>query len=155
VSRDPLRLRLLRRLADERGSTALPVVLLIFLLLSAGGLGFDLYRLIVTRQTVVGIVDSAAIAGATAVDEERYFASQGEIVVLDPQLARERAYASMASQGTTLASASVDIAPDEQEITVEGAVDMDFALLRLLLPTMDTARVQARASSTPRLAPPE
>ena len=145
----------LRRLADERGSTALPVVLLIFLLLSAGGLGFDLYRLIVTRQTVVGIVDSAAIAGATAVDEERYFESEGEVVVLDAQLARERALASMASQGTTLVSAAIDIAADEQEITVEGAADMDFALLRLLLPTLDTARVQARASSTPRRAPPE
>lgn len=149
------RQRLARRLADERGSSALPVVLLVFLLLSAGGLGFDLYRLIVTRQTVVGIVDSAAIAGATAVDEERYFDSQGDVVVLDPQLARERAYASMDSQSTTLVSASVDISPDEQEITVEGAVDMDFALLRLLLPTLDTARVEARASSTPRRAPPE
>jgi Flp pilus assembly protein TadG len=155
VSRDRVLHRLARRLADERGMSALPVVLLIFLLLSAGGLGFDLYRLIVTRQTVVGIVDSAAIAGATAVDEERYFESEGEVVVLDAQLARERALASMASQGTTLVSASVDIAADEQEITVEGAVDMDFALLRLLLPTLDTARVQARASSTPRRAPPE
>jgi hypothetical protein len=155
VSRDRVLHWLARRLADERGMSALPVVLLIFLLLSAGGLGFDLYRLIVTRQTVVGIVDSAAIAGATAVDEERYFESEGEVVVLDPQLARERALASMASQGTTLVTASIDIAPDEQEITVEGAADMDFALLRLLLPTLDTARVRARASSTPRRAPPE
>jgi hypothetical protein len=147
VSRGGLSVGLIRRLAGERGSTALPAVLLIFLLLSAGGLGFDLYRLIVARQTVAGIVDSAAIAGSTAVDEERYFESQGEVIVLDPQLARERAAASMESQGAPLASAAIDI--DEQEITVEGAVEMQLSLLRLLLPTVGTFRVQARASSVP------
>jgi hypothetical protein len=138
------------RLSDERGSTVLPMVVLTFLLLSAGGLGFDLYRLIVTRQTVVGIVDSAAIAGATAVDEQEYFDSQGTVIVLDPAVARERAAASLSSQSTPLASASIDIAPGGEEITVAGAVDMQFTLLRLLLPTMSTARVQASATSAPR-----
>jgi hypothetical protein len=142
-----------RRLCDERGSTVLPMVALTFLLLSAGGLGFDLYRLIVTRQTVVGIVDSAAIAGATAVDEEQYFDSQGSVIVLDPALARQRASASLSSQSTPLASASISVAPDGQEITVAGAVDMQFSLLRLLLPTMDTARIQASATSAPRRSP--
>jgi hypothetical protein len=138
------------RISDERGSTALPMVVLTFLLLSAGGLGFDLYRLIVARQTVVGIVDSAAIAGATAVDEQEYFDSQGTVVVLDPGVARERAAASMSSQPTPLASASISVAPGGEEITVAGAVNLQFTLLRLLLPTMGTARVQASATSAPR-----
>lgn len=139
-------------LAGERGSTVIPMVLLVFLLLSAGGLGFDLYRLVVTRQTVVGIVDSAAIAGATAVDEEQYFASQGEVLVLDPALARERASTSLSGHSSTLADASIDVAVDGSQITVVGAIDMEFSLLRLLLPTLGSAHVQASATSEPRAA---
>jgi hypothetical protein len=133
----------------------LPVVLLVFLLLSAGGLGFDLYRLIVTRQTVVGIVDAAAIAGATAIDEERYFATEGEELALDPQLARERVDQSVASQEVQLVSVDVEVSPDGEQITVAGAAEMDFALLRLLLPTLDTAQIEAQATSTPQRSPVE
>lgn len=147
--------RLVRRLTDDRGSTMLPVVLLVFLLLSAGGLGFDLYRLIVTRQTVVGIVDAAAIAGATAIDEERYFATEGEELALDPQLARERVDQSVASQEVQLVSVDVEVSPDGEQITVAGAAEMDFALLRLLLPTLDTAQIEAQATSTPQRSPVE
>lgn len=141
-----------RRLQDETGSTVLPMVLLVFLLLSAGGLGFDLYRLLVTRQTVVGIVDSAAIAGATAVDEDRYFASEGDVLVLDPALARDRAATSLSGHSSALADASIDVAADGSQITVTGAMDMEFSLLRLLLPTLDAAHVQASATSEPRAA---
>jgi Flp pilus assembly protein TadG len=142
----------MRALTDERGSTAIPMVLLTFLLLSAGGLGFDLYRLVVARQTVVGIVDSAAIAGATAVDEDMYFNSQGTVVVLDPAVARQRATASISSQPTPLASVSISVAPGGEEITVAGAVELQFTLIRLLLPTQGTARVPASATSAPRVS---
>jgi Putative Flp pilus-assembly TadE/G-like len=147
--------RFARRLADERGSTVLPVVLLVFLLLSAGGLGFDLYRLIAARQTVVGIVDAAAIAGATGLDEERYFETEGEELALDPQIARQRAVESLQGQGVDLAGFDIDVAPDGGEITVEAAVDMELSLLRLLLPTFGTAQIDAQATSGPRLAPLE
>ncbi len=139
-----------RRMADERGSTVIPMVLMVFLLLSAGGLGFDLYRLVASRQTVVGIVDSAAIAGATAVDEERYFDSDGAVVALDPGVAHDRASASLSAHSSTLASAVIDVAGDASEITVRGFIDMDFTLLRLLLPGLATARIEASATSAPR-----
>src|SRR5688572_26471509 len=99
------------------------------MLLFVGGLSLDLWRVFSERRALAGIVDAAAIAGASGIDEED-FRLTGEIR-LDPKRAEELAIANLAAQedDRSLVGAAVNATPEEVTVQAEGSVQ--FTLLKV------------------------
>jgi Flp pilus assembly protein TadG len=137
---------------DQSGTVLIWMLMLLLMTLFLGGITVDLWRAFSERRAVAGIVDAAAIAGASGIDEARYRATNE--VVLDPTRARGLAYASLAGQGETVDDPLVAVAADGSTITVTGSRDVPFTLMRILLPDLRDAHVEASAVSAPTLDPP-
>jgi predicted lipid-binding transport protein (Tim44 family) len=138
--------------ADERGTVTVWMLGMLIMVLFLGGLSMDLWRAFSARRSVAGIVDAAAIAGASGIDEPHLRAT-GE-PRLDPQLAYDLAAASLASHRDVVEAPAIDVAADGSSVTVVATRDVPFTLLRVLLPELDSRRVGARATSPPRRASP-
>jgi Flp pilus assembly protein TadG len=137
---------------DDDGGTALTWLLgLLMMVLALGGLSLDLWRAFSERRLVAGIVDAAAIAGASGLDEQ-LLRDTGE-VRLDPALAAQRAAASLASHSETVDNPTITVTPDGSSITVSASRQVPLTLARLIQPQGDH-RVGAEATSTPRRGPP-
>lgn len=136
----------------EGGTMLLWMLMVVMMVLFLGGISLDLWRAFSERRAVAGIVDAAAIAGASGIDDATYRATN--TVVLDPAEARARAFASLAAQGEPVSSPAVTIAADGSAITVTASRDVPFTLMRVLLPDLADARILASAASTPTLDPP-
>lgn len=138
------------RLSDERGTALTWLLGLLVMVLALGGLSVDLWRAFSDRRLVAGVVDAAAIAGASGVDEER-LRTTGE-ARLDPTLARQRAAAALAAHGDAVQSPAITVAPDGSSISVSGTREVQLTLARLIGPG-GIHRVGAEASSGPRSSP--
>ncbi len=128
------------------------MLMVVMMTLFLGGIAVDLWRAFSERRAVAGMVDAAAIAGASGIDADRYRATNE--VVLDPVEARTRALANLAQQGEDLPGVVVEVAPDGSAIAVTATRDVPFTLMRVLLPDLADARVGASAVSTPVLDDP-
>lgn len=145
-------MRAARRLGGERGAVTLWFVGLSVVVLFVGGLSVDLWRAFTVRRSVAAVVDAAAVAGASGIDEA-WFRATGE-VRLDPARARGLAAESLARQrvagGRSLATG---IAATEQAVTVRGQAEVELTLLRVLLaPT--PLPVEVASTARPRRGPP-
>ncbi len=100
------------------------------------------------------MADSAAIAGATAVDI-RHLNDTGEIV-LDETLAEQRALAYLQEQDgwTAEIAFAIATAPDGSAVTVELERDVDFTLLGPLLPGEDPLRISVTSVASPNVIGP-
>ena len=114
----------------QRGSITLWLLGLALMLLPLGGLALDLSRSFSERRALAAVADSAALAGAGALDEARY--RQDGSVVLDPAAADRRARRSVAEQADRGALRSVRVQADATEVTVEVEAVVDLTLLRLI-----------------------
>lgn len=131
----------------EQGSATLWVLIACLALLALGGIGLDLWRAVAARQTIAGIAEAAAAAGANALDQAAV--RDGADVVPDPAI------------GTGSALAAVDAHPDAAQVTgreavvAAGAVTVrvtgrfDLTLLRLIAPD-DPLTVTVTAAAEPR-----
>jgi Flp pilus assembly protein TadG len=121
------------RLRSERGFLTLWLLGLCLLLLGLGGVSVDLWRVFSERQALSGLVDAAALAGASGIDP---VAARQGIVRLDPTDASNRATASAAAQpdaGSLVSSSlNIEISPDGSEITVSANGQVHLTLLGLL-----------------------
>lgn len=135
----------------ERGSTTIWMLGLSLLLLLFGGLALDFWRGLALQRELAAVVDSAAIAGASGIDEEIYRAS-GELV-LDPGRVRDLAIRSIAFQDVNLVSTEVSTAPDGSSVSVmiEGVVEL--GLLGVFVEESAPLTVRATAQAEPRLVP--
>jgi Flp pilus assembly protein TadG len=140
------------RLRDEGGTILLWMLCLVMMTLFLGGIALDLWRAFSERRAVAGIVDAAAIAGASGIDADVYRATNR--VVLDPALARRLAVEHLAAQGEALTDPTVAVSPDNLTIAVTGSRDVPFTLLKILLPDLADAHVEATAVSAPMVDPP-
>lgn len=122
-----------RALADQGGFLVIWLLGLCLLLLALGGVSLDLWRVFSQRQALSGLVDAAALSGASGLDQAA--ARQG-IVRLDPSDASSRALSSVAAQpdqGSLVSSSlQVTVAPDGSEITVGATGRVHLTLLGLL-----------------------
>jgi hypothetical protein len=125
----------------------LGLCLMMFLL---GGISLDLWRAFSERRGLASIADAAAVAGASAIDEDLYRASS--VVQLDPGLAQQRARASLDGQLDRRALRGADVSADLQHVTVVVHGTVDFALLDLVTPG-GTFDVEVRASAVPQPTP--
>ena len=125
----------MRRRAQFEGgfSTPIFVVFIGLLVLLLGGISVDLWRVVAEHRKVTGLVDGAAIAGATAVDEDRLYANPDLEPWLDEAAAVDRACDSLARNGVELACpGEVSIDVGTVDITVAFDRDVEVTLLRLL-----------------------
>ena len=134
-------------MSSDRGSITLWLLGLVVLLLGIGGVVVDLWRVMGERSELVALVDSAAVAGASALDEGGL--RSGEGVVLVPDEARRRAAAVLAVERPD----RVMVVVDGASVVVTGERVVDLTLLRALVPEERPVTVRATATAVPEVRP--
>jgi Flp pilus assembly protein TadG len=137
------------RLRGETGTVTLWLLGVCLLLFALGGISIDLWRGFSARRSLSNTADAAALAGASAIDEDAY--RQSGTVRLDPTLAEARARAYAASQLDAGSLRTVDVRADPDAVTVVLHGSIGFTLLGVLDPGGDLP-VQVTATATPRRA---
>lgn len=133
----------------DRGSVTIWVLGLSILLLTFGGLALDYWRALALQRELASVADSAAIAGASGIDEEFYRAT-GE-VVLEPDRSRRLAEAAVAWQDVEVVALVVDVMPDSVAVTI--AAEVELGLLGVFVDQSEPLTVRARAVASPVLIP--
>ena len=136
----------LRLDGGERGTIMLWLLGLCLMLFLLGGISLDLWRSFSERRALAATADAAALAGASAIDEDRYRQS-GEVVLV-PDEAESRARASIAQQFDRDALREVDVRVSTDTVTVVARGRVELSLLNLLH-TADVD-VVVTATATPR-----
>ena len=134
------------RYGDHRGTITLWMLGLCLMLFLLGGISLDLWRSFSERRALAATADAAALAGASAIDEDRY--RQFGEVVLVPDEAEARARASIARQFDRDALRGVDVRVSTDSVTVVARGRVELSLLNLLH-TADVD-VVVTATATPR-----
>jgi hypothetical protein len=119
------------------------------LLLLFGGLALDYWRGLALQRELAAVADSAAVAGASGIDETIY-RSTGD-VVLDPDRARTLANAAVLWQEADVLDIDVAVTPDLVTVTLTGQVEL--GLLGVFVDETEPLTVRASATATPVLIP--
>ena len=141
------------RLRGDGGFSApIMTLLLALMILGAAGISVDLWRVISEHREVAGLVDGAAAAGATAIDENALYVDPND-VRLDVALAEDRVCDYLATRAGISRSSCpgpvVDVVVTSQTVGVSLERDVELSLLRLLLLTGDgAAPITVGSSST-------
>jgi Flp pilus assembly protein TadG len=133
-------------MARERGSVTLWLLGVCVMLFALGGISIDLWRSFSARRALAAGADAAALAGASAIDEDRYRAAG--VIALVPAVAERRASASLAGQLDRAAMRSADVDATEQSVTVVVRGEVGFTLLGLF--GQGTFDVEVAATAMPR-----
>ena len=132
---------------DQRGQASVLLVGVLLLGLLFVGLAVDGARLFTARRDLQNVADSAALAGASEIDESVYRASGGADVRLDPRGARvavdEIVRASSLPADTAV---DVQVSVDRVRVRIARPVRMQFLGLAGLGPQ----RIGAHASAAPQ-----
>ena len=137
------------RTRGEPGTVTLWLLGVCLLLFALGGISVDLWRGFSARRSLANTADAAALAGASAIDEDAY--RQQGIVQLDPAVAESRARAHVTRQLDVGALRDVDVHADRDVVTVVVRGEVGFTLLGVLAPDGDLP-VRVTATATPRRA---
>jgi uncharacterized membrane protein len=119
------------------------------LLLLFGGLALDYWRGLSLQRELAAVADSAALAGASGIDEEAYRADGS--VVLDSARSRDLVLAAVAWQDTDVLSIDVVVDPGAVTVTLTGEVDL--GLLGVFVDESEPLTVRATATASPVLVP--
>lgn len=138
-----------RAAREETGTIVLWLLGVCMLLFALGGISLDLWRGFSARRSLAATADAAALAGASAVDENAY-RSDG-VVWLDPPRAEARARDHIVRQLDRAALRGVEVRADRDAVTVVVRGSIDFTLLGVLDPGGDLP-VRVTATATPRRA---
>lgn len=133
----------------DRGSVTLWMVGLVMVVFVVGGIAIDLWRGLSAYSYVSSLVDSAAVAAGSGIDES-VWRLEGRLV-LDPARVRSRVGEAIAAQAGFPVAYDIDIAADGSEASVRAWASVDLTLLRLV--TTGPVEVSARATVTPALSP--
>ena len=121
------------------------------LLLLFGGLAIDYWRGLALQRELAAVADSAAIAGASGIDEEIYRSSG--LVVLDVSRSRDLALLSIDHQDVDLTSVDIAVGEDGSTVTVDIEAVLHLGLLGVFVSDDDPVLVGASATATPVLVP--
>lgn len=135
------------RFVDEAGSVTIWMLGLAVAVLFLGGVAVDLWRVAAERRELAGVVDGAAIAGASAIDERRFRAT-GE-VELDV-VAAGTAACTYLRVHTDPPVRCGGVAATPTAIRVEAERAVDLTLLRALTPGSGPVRLRVSATVEPR-----
>jgi hypothetical protein len=111
------------------------------------GLAVDGARMFTARRDLQNVADSAALAGASSLDESQYRASAGLEVRLDPVAAR-RAVDEVLASSSLPASVRVDVAVSNDRVDVRIARPVRPLFLGLV--GLGPEQIGAHASASPQ-----
>ena len=103
------------------------------MLFALGGISLDLWRSFSERRALAATADAAALAGASAIDEDRYRASGGSCS--SPASPRPRARAARRRAARPPALRCVMVHADREAVTVVVHGRVGFTLLGVLVRT--------------------
>lgn len=132
---------------DERGQASVLLIGVLMIGLMFVGLAVDGARMFTARRDLQSVADSAALAGASSLDEGVYRASGGDDVRLDPVAAR-RAVDEVLEGSSLPTSVRVDVAVAVDRVDVRMARPVRPLLLGLV--GMGPERIGAHASASPQ-----
>lgn len=133
---------------DETGSVTGMLVVVMFVVLAFAGLAVDGTRLMLARRDIQALADSAALAGASSIDEARYRASGGGDVVLDPAGARFAAAAVVSTSGWPAdGRGSVEVSGARVRVHLERPIGLTLLTLVGIAPPV----IGASATADPRI----
>ena len=133
---------------SERGQVTLLGLGLLMVLLFVGGMSLDLARAFSERRALAEVADAAAAAGANGIDVTTYRRT-GELL-LDPVLARELVYDSVATQSDVRSMTGVPVVDAGQTVVVV-EVQGEVPLTLLGLFTLgEPLQLRVRAEASPR-----
>ncbi len=135
------------RRSGEAGQVSVVIVGALFICLAFTGLAVDGARLFTARRDLQNVADSAALAGASAIDEGHFRESGGNDVQLDPSRARSAVDRVLAASGLPLGTrVDVTVEPDRVVVHVDRPVDMTF----LKIVGLREERIGATATAGPQ-----
>ncbi|MGH8912308.1 MAG: pilus assembly protein TadG-related protein [Acidimicrobiia bacterium] len=133
----------------ERGSITLWMVGMVMVVFVVGGIAIDLWRGLAAHRQVAAVVDSAAVAAGSGIDEIAW-RDQG-LLRLDAGHVDERVAVSVSAQDPESIVVAVVTAADGSSATVTGSTTVDLTLLAIVA---DGAfEVSATATASPILSP--
>lgn len=138
------------RARGETGTMTIWMLGLCLVLLLLGGISLDLWRAFSERRALAAAADAAAIAGASALDEDAY--REHGVVLVAAGDAERRAAASLAEQVDRRSLRGSSIRADGQAVYVEVSGTVDFTLLQLLSPG-DAFEITVHAVARPQASP--
>lgn len=134
----------------EGGAVTVWLLGLAVAVLFLGGLSVDLWRVAAERRELAGVVDGAAVAGASVIDEAA-FRSSGR-VRLDVQGAADAACTYLRVHADPPAGCGgVEATP--AAVRVEAERHVPLTLLRALAPGLEPIRLRVSATVEPRSSP--
>lgn len=135
------------RRAGEAGQVSVVIVGALFICLAFTGLAVDGARLFTARRDLQNVADSAALAGASAIDEGHFRESSGAEVRLDPTGARSAVDRVLVASGLPLGTqVDVTVEPDRVIVRLDRPVDMTF----LKIVGLTEERIGATAEAGPQ-----
>lgn len=133
---------------SERGSVTGMLVAVMVVVLAFAGLALDGTRLLLARRDLQALADSAALAGASSIDEGRFRASGGREVVLDPAGARLAAAGVVSTSGWPAdGRGAVEVAGARVRVHLERPVGLTLLSLVGIAPPV----IGATATADPRV----
>jgi Flp pilus assembly protein TadG len=138
---------------DEQGFVTVWVLGLTIMMLALAGATIDFWRAVAVQRSVSSAVDSAAVAGASGIDQAAYRSSGGTVVQLDPDLARTLAEQSLSAQPEAASLVDVTIDATPARITVSAGREVGFTLVRVLRPGEGPAVLHATSVVDARRTP--
>jgi uncharacterized membrane protein len=131
----------------ERGQASALLVGVLLVGLLVVGFVVDGTRMFTARRDLQNLADSAALAGASAIDESVYRSSGGALVRLDAPAVRVAVSDVLRSSGVSLPGA-VDVQVVGDRVTVR--LVRDVRPLMLSLAGLGVQRIGAHATAAPR-----
>jgi len=132
----------------EQGSVTGMLVVVMVVVLAFVGLALDGTRLLLARRDLQALADSAALAGASSIDERRFRETGGSVVVLDPAGARFAAAAVVSTSGWPAdGRGSVEVSGTRVRVHLERPIGLTLLSLTGLAPPV----IGATASADPRV----
>lgn len=133
--------------ARETGQASVVLVGALVICLAFTGLAVDGARVFTARRDLQNVADSAALAGASAIDEGHFRDTDGREVRLDPGAARAAVERLLAASGLPIATrVDVEVEPDRVVVHLSRPVDMTF----LRIAGLREEQIGASASASPQ-----
>lgn len=130
---------------SEVGNASILVLGLSMIAFSVAGIAIDGTRAFLFRRSLQNSADGAALAAASEIDRDSYYASGGRAVSLDREAAASRADEWLSRRGLPLTDAGIATADDGVRVVLHGEVSTTF--LRVL--GWDGIPVSAESTARP------
>ncbi len=131
----------------EAGQASVVLIGVLLLGLMFAGLAVDGARMFTARRDLQNVADSAALAGASSLDEAQYRASDGREARLDPTAAR-RAVSEVLAASSLPSSVTVEVAVTDDRVVVRIARPVRPLFLGLI--GLGPERIGAHATAAPQ-----